>query len=110
MLSALEYKYAHDFRGLVAYKAFSSDYIAVPLLDRESPYVSHCARARARIMENARFWISNEREGKSLRIWTRIDGFFVLYAIEPARVERGKKISIPPSTVSASFFRSRFPL
>lgn len=46
MLSALEYKYAHDFRGLVAYKAFSSDYIAVPLLDRESPYVSHCARAR----------------------------------------------------------------
>lgn len=39
--------YARDFRDLVAYKAFSSDYIAVPLLDRESPYVSHCARARS---------------------------------------------------------------
>lgn len=43
----MEYKHARDFRDLVAYKAFSSDYIAVPLLDRESPCVSHCARARS---------------------------------------------------------------
>ena len=82
--------YARDFRDLVAYKAFSSDYIAVPLLDRESPYVSHCARARARSYHGKRAILDLERtrEGKSWRIWTRIDKFF--FFRKPSEEEKSK--------------------
>lgn len=82
--------YARDFRDLVAYKAFSSDYIAVPLLDRESPYVSHCARARARSYHGKRAILDLERtrEGKNWRIWTRIDEFF--FFRKPSEEEKSK--------------------
>lgn len=93
--SSFEYKYTHvyarDFRDLVAYKAFSSDYIAVPLLDRESPYVSHCARAR--IMENARFWISNERERGKVGVYGHVSmNFFFSKAIRGRKIESSRYI------------------
>lgn len=78
--------YARDFRDLVAYKAFSSDYIAVPLLDRESPCVSHCARSyhgKRAILD-----LERTREGKSWRIWTRIDEFF--FFRKPSEEEKSK--------------------
>lgn len=115
--------YARDFRDLVAYKAFSSDYIAVPLLDRESPYVSHCARARALVSWKTRDSGSRTNSRGKVGVYGRVSmdfSFFTslirlrrgakrkenLMVIHATRkIERQNSISL-----SASFFRSRFPL
>lgn len=70
-------------------------------------------------MENARFWISNEREEKSWRIWTRIDGFFVFFTPltfghEAARIEsRCRKFDGDSRRIgrqNSTPLRSPFPL